>query len=173
MRCDWVFRWWIHWCERFGQICERTGSACYLLHAVSEHCRTGCDSTQPVASCLPSLYLTGRRCGTDEPRSPMVGGSVHTHSLTHCIKPSDSVSQCILNYSHQQLWCCRSHCPGKCWGGGGREREWVGLKCDAESLLRRDDRVCRLHRDPQRQRNGGVCEWLTKSSIFRFSGTLH
>ncbi len=99
------------------------------------------------------------------------GGGLSTHTLH---KPSDSVSQCILNYSHQQLWCCRSHCPGKRWGGGGRKSvRWVVLKCDAESLLRRDDSVCRLHRDPQRQRIGGVCEWLTKSSIFRFSGTLH
>ncbi len=35
MLCDWVFRWWIHWCERSRQICEWSGSACYLIHAVS------------------------------------------------------------------------------------------------------------------------------------------
>ncbi len=102
--------------HRISVLSDTCRKSCW---ARAEHCRTGCDSTYPVASCLPSLYLTGRWCGTDEPRSPMEGGSAHTHSLTHYIKPSDSVSQCVLNYSHQQLWCCRSHCPGNSWGGGG------------------------------------------------------
>ncbi len=157
MHCDWVFRWWIHWCERFGQICERTGSACYLIHAVSPVGHELNIAGQVVTTLIlwPHAYhpSTWRGGGVEQMnRGPRLeGGSAHTHSLTHYIKPSDSVSQCVLNYSHQQLWCCRSHCPGNAGGGG--------LKCDAKSLLRRDDSVCRLHRDPQ--------------SIFRFSGALH
>lgn len=88
MRCDWVFRWWIHWCERFGQICERTGSACYLIHAVSPvgHVLNIAGQVVTALSLWPHAYHPSiwRGGGVEQMnRGPRWGGSAHTHTHSH------------------------------------------------------------------------------------------
>lgn len=156
MRCDWVFRWWIHWCERFGQICERTGSACYLIHAVSPvgHELNIAGQVVTALSLWPHAYHPSiwRGGGVEQMnRGPRWGGSAHTHTHSHTTLTPPILCLNVYWNIHTSSYGAAARTAWEMLGGG--------LKCDAKSLLKCYDSVCRLHWDPQ--------------SIFRFSGTLH